>query len=108
MLSFSSGEFKAEDGALSGTCHKQPNVERVDTATEAYTMTAFVNSLNPDAFPGIRKIEAEVVRMTLNLFNGNDKTCGTVSLVVQRTQEVKGSRSNSAMIWLKITTSLLS
>merc|ERR1712156_808441 len=30
------GEFKAENGALSGTCHKQPDQEKVDTATAAY------------------------------------------------------------------------
>ena len=82
MFHVFAGEFKAEAGALSGTCHRPPNVERVETATEAYSMTAFANPLNPDAFPGIRKIEAEVVRMTLNLFNGNDKTCGTVIFIL--------------------------
>ena len=44
-------------------------------------MTAFANPLNPDAFPGIRKIEAEVVRMTLKLFNGDDDCGGTVSFI---------------------------
>ena len=76
------GTFKAEDGALSGTCHKPPNSERVETVTAAYSLTAFANPLNPDAFPGIRKMEAEVVRMTINLFNGDEETCGTVKKYV--------------------------
>ncbi|TRY72161.1 hypothetical protein TCAL_03949 [Tigriopus californicus] len=56
-----------------------PNMERVETMTSAYKLTAFANPLNPDAFPGIRKFEAEVVRMTLNLFHGDDKACGTMT-----------------------------
>ena len=73
------GEYKAENGALSGTCHKQPNLERVEVVTEAYSKTAYANPLNPDAFPGIRKMEAEVVRICCNLFHGDpDTSCGTV------------------------------
>ena len=72
------GEFKAETGALSGTCHKPPEHEKVEVVTEAYRLTAYANPLNPDAFPGIRKMEAEVVRMALNLFNGDEEACGTV------------------------------
>ena len=76
------GEFKAENGALSGTCHKQPDQEKVDTATAAYSKTAYANPLNPDAFPGVRKMEAEVVRMCCNLFNGDPETsCGTVKYI---------------------------
>ena len=74
------GAFKAENGALSGTCHKPPNPDRVDVVTEAFSRTAFANPLNPDAYPGIRKMEAEVVRMTCSLFHGDPATsCGTVS-----------------------------
>ncbi len=73
------GEFKAESGSLSGICHKPPEPEKVETVTEAYRLTAYANPLNPDAFPGIRKMEAEVVRMALNLFHGDKDSCGTVS-----------------------------
>ncbi len=73
-----SGDFKAEAGALSGTCHKPPQPEKVEVVTEAYRLTAYANPLNPDAFPGIRKMEAEVVRMALNLFHGDGESCGTV------------------------------
>ena len=73
------GEFKAEKGALSGTCHKQPDFTRVEAVNEAYCRAAFANPLNPDAFPGVRKMEAEVVRICCNLFHGDpDSTVGTV------------------------------
>ena len=37
--------------------------------TKVYGMAAWTNPLHPDAFPGIRKMEAEVVRMCCDLFN---------------------------------------
>uniref|UniRef100_A0A8C7UT72 sphinganine-1-phosphate aldolase n=1 Tax=Oncorhynchus mykiss TaxID=8022 RepID=A0A8C7UT72_ONCMY len=40
---------------------------------------AWSNPLHPDIFPGVRKMEAEVVRMTCTLFNGGPNTCGTVT-----------------------------
>lgn len=43
------GAFKAEKGALSGTCHKPPELSRVEVVVEAYGKTAFANPLNPDA-----------------------------------------------------------
>jgi sphinganine-1-phosphate aldolase len=78
------GAFKAENGSLSGTCHKPPDSSRVDVVVEAFGRTAFANPLNPDAFPGIRKMEAEVVRMTCTLFNGDpNSSCGTVIIIFQ-------------------------
>ena len=32
-------------------------------------------------FPDIRKMEAEVVRMACNMFNGTEDSCGTVSRI---------------------------
>lgn len=40
---------------------------------------AYSNPLHPDVFPAVRKMEAEVVRMVAELFNGDLDTCGTVS-----------------------------
>jgi glutamate/tyrosine decarboxylase-like PLP-dependent enzyme len=34
-----------------------------------YGMAAWTNPLHPDAFPGVRKMEAEIVRMCCDLFN---------------------------------------
>jgi len=69
------GDYKA----LSGICHKPEDKTRTEVITHIYTMTAYTNPLNPDAFPGVRKMEAEVVRMTGNLFNGGPDMCGTMT-----------------------------
>ena len=45
---------------------------------QTYGMFAWTNPLHADVFPDIRKMEAEVVRMSCNLFNGDSKSCGTV------------------------------
>lgn len=44
-----------------------------------YAIASYTNPLHPDVFPGVCKMEAEVVRMTCNLFHGDHETCGTVS-----------------------------
>lgn len=46
---------------------------------QAYGDFAWSNSLHPDIFPGLRKIEAEIVRMACSLFNGGPDSCGCVS-----------------------------
>ena len=50
--------------------------------TTVFGMTAYTNPLNPDVYPGIRKMEAEVVRMTGNLFHGGPSMAGTMSLIL--------------------------
>lgn len=72
------GDFDVKTGGLSGTCHK-PDDEIVSIVTKAYSLSAYTNPLNPDAFPGVRKMEAEVVRMTAKLFNGDDNCVGTMT-----------------------------
>ena len=47
------GEYKA----LSGICHKPQDQKRADVITQVYSLTAYTNPLNPDAFPGVRKME---------------------------------------------------
>lgn len=44
-----------------------------------YQIASYTNPLHPDVFPGVCKMEAEVVRITCNLFNGDEATCGTVN-----------------------------
>ena len=41
--------------------------------------TAYTNPLHPDVFPGIRKMEAEVVKMACTLFHGDIDSCGTMT-----------------------------
>ncbi|XP_041921715.1 sphingosine-1-phosphate lyase 1 isoform X2 [Alosa sapidissima] len=46
---------------------------------QVYGDFAWSNPLHPDIFPGVRKMEAEVVRMTCEIFHGGPETCGTVT-----------------------------
>jgi hypothetical protein len=43
-------------------------------------MSIWSNPLHPDVFPGVCKMEAEVVQMSAKLFGGDGDTCGTVNL----------------------------
>ena len=63
---------------MSGICHL-PEEERAEVVTAAYSLTAYTNALNPDAYPGVRKMEAEVVRMTAGLFHGGPEVSGTMT-----------------------------
>ncbi|KAI5960229.1 DPL1 [Candida margitis] len=44
--------------------------------SEAYHKYSVANQLHPDVFPGVRKMEAEVVAMVLDIFNAPDGACG--------------------------------
>lgn len=55
--------------------------ELLDTLTKVYGMFALANPLHPDVFPFIRKMEAEVISMSVALFQGDPKAgaCGTMT-----------------------------
>ena len=50
-----------------------------ETLEKAHNMFMEKNALSPMAFPALRKFETEVVAMTIDLFNGDRKCCGSVS-----------------------------
>jgi sphinganine-1-phosphate aldolase len=64
-------------GVLGGIYHG--GSELLSLCTSVYGMFALSNPLHPEVFPFIRKMEAEVVRMTVNLFNGDENCCGTMT-----------------------------
>lgn len=71
------GEYKWKEGRVSGTVYYfDPAL--IELITNVYGKASYTNPLHPDVFPGICKMEAEVVRMTADLFNGDAATCGTV------------------------------
>ncbi|XP_045595073.2 sphingosine-1-phosphate lyase [Procambarus clarkii] len=72
------GRFKWETGCASGTVYNG-NQALTDIMTKVYGMSAWTNPLHPDVFPGVRKMEAEVVRMCCTLFNGDTKSCGCMT-----------------------------
>lgn len=51
-----------EDGKVSGTVYNGKG-ELVKLQTEAYEKFAVSNPIHPDVFPGVRKMEAEIVAM---------------------------------------------
>ncbi|XP_047528523.1 sphingosine-1-phosphate lyase [Vanessa atalanta] len=72
------GSYDWKIGNVSGAVY-HVNEDISDVACSAYSMTAYTNPLHADVFPGINKMEAEIVRMTINLFHGDDDCCGTVT-----------------------------
>lgn len=57
-----------EDGRVSGAVyHGEQDLMRLQT--EAYGKFTVANPIHPDVFPGVRKMEAEIVAMVLSLFN---------------------------------------
>lgn len=77
IFTISSGAYDYKSGNISGAVY-HVNEDIVRVACEAYSQTAYTNPLHADVFPGINKMEAEVVRMAVNLFHGDDDCCGTV------------------------------
>lgn len=72
------GAYDWKGGNVSGAVyHLNDDISKV--ACDAYSHTAYTNPLHADVFPGINKMEAEIVRMTVNLFHGDDECCGTVT-----------------------------
>lgn len=57
-----------EDGLVSGAVYHGGN-EFAELQAEAYKMFLVCNPIHPDVFPSIRKMEAEIVAMTLSMFN---------------------------------------
>lgn len=51
-----------EKGQVSGAVY-HGGKEMLDLQSEAYRMFAVSNPLHPDVFPGVRKMEAEIVAM---------------------------------------------
>jgi sphinganine-1-phosphate aldolase len=67
-----------QSGKVSGTVyHGGEELEHViSSAMNKYIIS---NPLHPDVFPGVRKMEAEVVKMVLELFNAPPEAGGTVT-----------------------------
>ena len=57
-----------EDGLVSGAVYHGGN-ELVKLQAEAFGRFSVANPIHPDVFPGVRKMEAEIVAMVLAMFN---------------------------------------
>lgn len=67
-----------KSGALSG-CVYGASDTITELTTRVFEKYAWSNPMHADVFPDIRKMEAEVVRWVLNLFNGDQNSCGTMT-----------------------------
>lgn len=72
------GHYKWNEGFVSGAVYNFDS-RVVDLMTKVYGKTAYTNPLHSDIFPGICKMEAEVIRMVAHLFNGGPSTCGCLT-----------------------------
>ncbi|KAH8375338.1 hypothetical protein KR200_009755 [Drosophila serrata] len=72
------GHYNWRDGRVSGAVYGY-KPELVELVTEVYGKASYTNPLHADLFPGVCKMEAEVVRMACNLFHGSSASCGTMT-----------------------------
>ncbi|XP_032792755.1 sphingosine-1-phosphate lyase isoform X1 [Daphnia magna] len=72
------GDCDWKAGGLSG-CVYNVDPEVTTLVTQVYGMSAWTNPLHPDVFPGIRKMEAEIVQMAIDMFHGGSDACGTMT-----------------------------
>ncbi|XP_061261236.1 sphingosine-1-phosphate lyase 1 isoform X2 [Bos javanicus] len=75
LKEYSSKDVLWQEGKASGAVYSGEK-ELTDLLVKAYGDFAWSNPLHPDIFPGLRKIEAEIVRMACSLFNGGPDSCG--------------------------------
>ena len=76
-----------ENGRVSGAVY-HGGADLLDLQSHAYKLFSVSNPLHPDAFPGVRKMEAEIVAMVLDMYNapptgaGATTSGGTESIIM--------------------------
>ncbi|CEF63252.1 Sphingosine-1-phosphate lyase 1 [Strongyloides ratti] len=71
--------FDVKGGKVSGTVYTDISDDHLKLITAIFNKYAYSNPLHPDVFPGVRKMEAEVIRMILNLYNGTSECTGSMT-----------------------------
>jgi sphinganine-1-phosphate aldolase len=67
-----------EDGFVSGAVYHGGD-ELLKLQAEAFSKFGVANPLHPDVFPGVRKMEAEIVAMVLAIFNAPPGAAGVTT-----------------------------
>lgn len=67
-----------QNGKVSGAVY-HGGEDIIKVQSDAFKVFCVANQLHPDVFPGVRKMEAEVVAMTLKLFNAPEGAVGGTS-----------------------------
>lgn len=72
------GKVNWRHGRVSGCIYNFTD-ELSDLTRDVYGICSYTNPLHADVFPGIRKLESEVVRVSCTLFNGGPESCGVMT-----------------------------
>lgn len=72
------GNYDWKGGKVSGAVYFY-NEDLINLVSEVYGKTSYTNPLHPDLFPGLCKMEAEVIRMSANLFHGDEDVVGSMT-----------------------------
>ena len=67
-----------EDGLVSGAVYHGGD-DLIKLQGEAFEMFSVANPIHPDVFPGVRKMEAEIVAMVLAMFNAPPGAAGVTT-----------------------------
>ncbi|CAL8083907.1 unnamed protein product [Calicophoron daubneyi] len=67
-----------DEGFASGSVYPR-KTGLAELSAKVFKEFIWANPLHPDLFPDVRKMEAEIVRMCVNLFHGDKDACGTTS-----------------------------
>ena len=67
-----------EDGYVSGAVY-HGEADLMKLQTEAFGLFTVANPIHPDVFPGVRKMEAEIVSMVLAIFNAPPGAAGVTT-----------------------------
>jgi len=67
-----------KSGKVSGAVYDGSD-EHQEFLGKVYSMYSLSNPLHPDIFQSTRKFEAEIVRMTADMMEGDEKTCGSLT-----------------------------
>ncbi|KAK6465741.1 dihydrosphingosine-1-phosphate lyase [Scheffersomyces coipomensis] len=66
------------NGRVSGAVYHGGD-DLIELQSTAYHKYSVANQLHPDVFPGVRKMESEVVAMVLDIFNAPKDACGSTT-----------------------------
>ncbi|XP_023574219.1 sphingosine-1-phosphate lyase 1 [Octodon degus] len=78
LKDYSATDGSWQEGKASGAVYSGEE-KLTELFVQAYGTFAWSNPLHPDIFPGLRKLEAEIVRMACSLFNGGPDSCGCMT-----------------------------
>lgn len=73
------GKYKWDEGYVSGTVYYYDK-KLVELVGEVNKLSMFTNPLHPDVFPGVCKMEAEIIKIIAKLFHGTEEACGAVGI----------------------------